>query len=98
MNKAQLLKYAEHGVRERLQEIQLEINALARDFPQIVCHADGSVPAVAPIVAKVVKAKNVKLSNHQKEYWKRMSPAEKKKKIDAMIAARKRNAKARASQ
>lgn len=52
MNKTELLKYAEHGVRVRLSEMQLEINALARTFPHIVKNADGSIPSVLPIEAK----------------------------------------------
>lgn len=52
MNKAELMKFAEHGVRVRLSEIQLEINALARAFPHIVQNADGSIPSVVPIEAK----------------------------------------------
>ena len=52
MTKAELLKYAEHGVRERLREIQLEMNSLAKLFPHIVGNQDGSVPAVLPLSTK----------------------------------------------
>jgi len=60
MNKETLLKYAESGVRDRLQEIQLEINELARLFPHIVNHQDGSIPAVVPIMPKVKSKPNGK--------------------------------------
>ncbi len=52
MIKANLMKLAEYGVRQRLQEMQLELNALARDFPKIVCHADGTVPQVSALELK----------------------------------------------
>jgi len=52
MKKDELMKYAEQGVREELSRMQLKINELARLFPHIVCHQDGSVPAIVPITMK----------------------------------------------
>jgi hypothetical protein len=52
MNRETLKQYAEFGVRERLREIQRELETLARDFPHIVRNADGSLPSVIPITAK----------------------------------------------
>ena len=52
MKKDQLLKYAEAGVRNRLADIQAELNDLARDFPHIVKNHDGSMPVVAPVEVK----------------------------------------------
>lgn len=98
MKRELLMKYAEQGVRDRLQVIQLEINELARNFPHIVCNADGTVPVVAAIqVTKANKVvKNTKISNHQRNYWNSLTPAKKKKKIAQMLAARKAKQAARA--
>jgi hypothetical protein len=52
MNRAQLKQYAAAGVKARLHEIQRELAFLAREFPDLVRNADGSIPAVLPIVAK----------------------------------------------
>ena len=50
LSKKALMKYAEPGVRERLREIQRELDGLARDFPHLVKNADGSMPSVLPMV------------------------------------------------
>jgi hypothetical protein len=52
MNRETLKRYAEFGVRERLREMQRELETLARDFPHLVRNADGSLPSVLPLVAK----------------------------------------------
>ena len=52
MNRETLKQYAEFGVRERLREIQRELEILARDFPHLVRNADGSLPSVIPTTAK----------------------------------------------
>jgi hypothetical protein len=52
MNKAILKQYAEAGVRNRLREMQKELDLLAREFPSIVKNADGSMPSVVPIELK----------------------------------------------
>lgn len=52
MTKEELMKYAEQGVRDELAQMQLKINNLARLFPHIVCHADGTVPSIGPVVLK----------------------------------------------
>lgn len=49
MKKDELMKYAERGVRDELEAMQAKINELARLFPHIVCHQDGTIPAVLPI-------------------------------------------------
>lgn len=95
MNKSQLLKYAEEGVRQRLQEIQVEINALARDFPHIVCHADGSVPAVTPITAKAASIKDPAVSQKRKAEWARLTPDERAARSAKMQKAREKNRRAK---
>jgi len=52
MNKHELMQLAEHGVRQRLSELQAEINKLARAFPHIVNHQGGGTPAVLPLAFK----------------------------------------------
>lgn len=52
MNKEQLMRLAEHGVRVRLKEIQTELAELARDFPHLVLNQDGAMPAVMPVELK----------------------------------------------
>ena len=58
MNKETLKKYAEAGVRERLREIQHELDDLARDFPHLVQNADGSHPSVLPLELKPKKGRS----------------------------------------
>jgi hypothetical protein len=53
-----LKQYAAAGVRERLREIQAEIDMLHREFPELVANHDGIVPAVYPFEKKVVKTSN----------------------------------------
>ena len=60
MSKEVLRKFAEHGVRQRLAEIQQELNDLARDFPHIVCDQDGAVPAVLPVTMKPTRPQGKK--------------------------------------
>jgi len=56
MNRHDLLRYAEAGVRERLRDIQRELEMLARDFPHLVRNADGSLPSVLPVTKKQSRA------------------------------------------
>ena len=52
MTKDELMVYAEQGVRDELNRMQAKINELARVFPHIVCHQDGTIPSVAPVAPK----------------------------------------------
>jgi hypothetical protein len=52
LSRETLIKYAAVGVRERLREMQRELDGLARDFPELVKNADGSMPSVVPLVTK----------------------------------------------
>jgi len=90
MTKAELLKLAEHGVRMRLAELQLEINKLAAEFPHIVNNMNGSVPAVAPLTAKGKPSKNTELSKLRKAYWAGLTPADREARLTKMLKARRK--------
>jgi hypothetical protein len=91
----ELLRYAAHGVRDRLHQMQKELNELARLFPDIVCHQDGTVPSVLPIElkptakpngplpaqAKHAPAKRRKYASAARGYWAKMTPAERSKEV-----------------
>jgi hypothetical protein len=66
MTKDQLLKLAEHGVRQRLSELQAEINELAEQFPHIVGNQDGSVPAVLPLTMKTKQVRQTKTADERR--------------------------------
>jgi hypothetical protein len=52
MTKDELMKLAEEGVRVELRAIQARLTELAKAFPHIVGHQDGTVPAVLPVELK----------------------------------------------
>ena len=89
MKKADLMKYAEQGVRDRLKEIQTELNALAKDFPHIVGNGDGAVPAVLPLAEKRAPKKNATLSATARRTWDNLTAKQKAERIKKMTAARK---------
>jgi hypothetical protein len=66
MNKSDLLKLAEYGVKERLRQIQAELNDLNRNFPHLVQNLDGSLPSVLPLEHKNGTKANGKMSNHER--------------------------------
>ena len=97
MKKADLMRYAEQGVRDRLTEMQAEINALAKAFPHIVRHQDGSIPAVAPVI--VTKPKKVKpngAESPQRRAFHALPKAERDRRIAKMLKARRANQRAKA--
>ena len=96
MNKEQLLKLAEAGVKQRLQEIQIELNNLARLFPHLVMNQDGSMPAVAPVNLKKDRtAVNQRISAGRKAYWARCTPEARERMLNKMRRAKARKRKAR---
>ena len=56
MNKELLRQYAEAGVRNRLKDIQKELDELYREFPSVVANQNGSIPTVSPLEWKPGRA------------------------------------------
>lgn len=94
ITREELLRYAAHGVKDRLHAMQKELNELARLFPEIVCHQDGTVPTVLPIELKPTAKPNGKVRHTMyaparvkkaaagaKGYWAKMTAAERSKEV-----------------